>query len=80
MVNYMLDFVEMPTPAARASSTISPLTPADIPAVLALGAGVLRLNNPADLEAELFRNPYYPRARCSPCGAGPMARRWRLGC
>jgi len=23
--------------------------------------------------------PITPRARCSPCGAGPMARRWRLG-
>src|SRR5262245_26812885 len=33
VVNYVLDLVEMPTPASRASSQISPLTPADLPAV-----------------------------------------------
>jgi hypothetical protein len=60
VVNFVLDLVDMPTPAARSGSTISPLTPADLPAVLRLGAGVLRLHTAAALEAELFRNPYYP--------------------
>lgn len=60
MVNFVLDLAEMPTPAARSGSTISPLTPADLPTLLQLGAGVLRLNSVAALEAELFRNPYYP--------------------
>ncbi|MFO0846565.1 MAG: GNAT family N-acetyltransferase [Gemmataceae bacterium] len=34
MVNYVLDLVEMPTPAARPSSNIGPLRPADLPALL----------------------------------------------
>jgi hypothetical protein len=60
VVNFVLDLVEMPTPAARSGSTVSPLTPADLPEVLRLGAGVLRLHTAAALETELFRNPYYP--------------------
>jgi hypothetical protein len=59
MVNYVLDLVEMPTPAARTGPGMSPLTPADLPAVLELGAGVLRVNDLARLEAVLFRNPYF---------------------
>jgi hypothetical protein len=59
MVNFVLDLVDMPTPSARASSSISPLTPADVPAVLALGAGVLRSRTAAELEAHLFGNPYF---------------------
>jgi hypothetical protein len=60
MVNFVLDLVEMPTPSARPGSGIGPLTPADVPAVLALGAGVPRSSDPAALEAYLFRNPYFP--------------------
>jgi hypothetical protein len=59
MVNFVLDLVEMPTPSARPACGIGPLSPADLPAVLALGAGVLRLSETA-LEAYLFRNPYFP--------------------
>ncbi len=60
MVNYIMDLVEMPTPAARASATISPLVPADVPAVMRLGAGVLRARDESALHDHLFRNPYFP--------------------
>lgn len=60
MVNYIMDLVEMPTPAARASSMITPLHPADVPAVLRLGAGVLQTKDEAALHDQLFRNPYFP--------------------
>jgi hypothetical protein len=60
MINYVMDLNEMPTPAARAGGGISPLTPDDIPAVIKMGAGVLRTTDPQQLEALLFRNPYYP--------------------
>ncbi len=59
MVNFVLDLADMPTPAARPASGITPLTPEDVPAVLALGTGVLRCRTAAELEAHLFRNPYF---------------------
>ena len=58
MLNYLLDLVEMPTPAARVSTIIAPLTPGELDSLAAMGAGVLRLPRP-DLEREFFRNPYY---------------------
>lgn len=60
MINYFMDLVDMPTPAARASSVITPLRPADVPAVLELGRGLLRSADAASLETQLFRNPYFP--------------------
>jgi hypothetical protein len=60
MINYVLDLAEMPTPSARPSSGISPATPADLPAIVKLGAGVLRIEEPAALEQYLFHNPYFP--------------------
>jgi hypothetical protein len=60
MVNFVMDIVEMPTPSARYSSAITPLTPADLPAVARLGAGVLRTTDPAALEEHLFRNNHFP--------------------
>jgi hypothetical protein len=59
MVNYVMDFAEMPTPSGRPSNQITPLAIEDVPAVLALGAGVLRTKTVADLEAHLFRNPWF---------------------
>jgi hypothetical protein len=59
MINYVLDIVEMPTPMARPSSSVSPATPADVPAILDLGANVLRLRDAAALEQYLFHNPYF---------------------
>ena len=59
MVNYVMDLNEMPTPAARVSSPITALTPADLPVVAELGAGILRTKDIPQLEALLFRNPYF---------------------
>src|SRR5262249_39558766 len=36
-----------------------PLQPADIPAILALYPGVLRVEQAAELEKHLFKNPYF---------------------
>src|SRR5439155_2495590 len=60
VVNFVIDFAEMPTPAARTSSAVGPLTPADLPAVLKLGRGVLQVEDTAGLEQSLLRNPYFP--------------------
>ena len=60
MVNYALDLAEMPTPSARPSNAVSPLTPADVPAVLALGQGVVRARDEAELRRHLFENPFFP--------------------
>jgi hypothetical protein len=60
VVNYALDLAEMPTPSARPSNAVTPLTPADLPAVLALGAGVVRARDAAELGRHLFENPYFP--------------------
>jgi hypothetical protein len=60
MLNYVMDLVEMPTPAARVNATISPLTPTDVPAVMQLGRGVLHVKDEAALTEHLFRNPYFP--------------------
>ena len=59
MVNFALNLVEMPTPSARPSSAVGPATPKDIPAILAMGTNVLRVNEPAALETALFHNPYF---------------------
>jgi hypothetical protein len=60
MINYVMDFAEMPTPSARVSNQITRLTPADVPAVLAMAPNVLRVRTAAQLEEYLFRNPYFP--------------------
>jgi hypothetical protein len=60
MVNFLLDFHDLPTATSRPANPISALTPQDVPAVLALGGGVLRLTDPAALHAWLFENPYFP--------------------
>jgi hypothetical protein len=60
MINYLMDLNQMPTPAARAGTAITSLTPDDVPVVAEMGAGVLRTTDPRQLEPLLFRNPYYP--------------------
>src|SRR4029077_15996040 len=56
MVNYIVHFVDMPTPAARTANTISPLRPDDVPALLALAPEVLRIKEPNALRDYLFKN------------------------
>jgi hypothetical protein len=77
MLNYVMDLVEMPTPAARSSSPITPLTEDDLPAVAEMGQGVLRVHNTEALRLHLFENPYFPPSslvalRASPDGP-PLA-------
>jgi hypothetical protein len=59
MLNYVLDLVELPTPSGRGGLPTSELTPADLPALLTMVPGLLRVGTPAELEAQLFRNPYF---------------------
>jgi hypothetical protein len=60
MVNYIMDLAEMPTPAARAGSAVTPLTAADVPAVFALRPSAFRARDAAELERCLLHNPYFP--------------------
>jgi hypothetical protein len=60
MVNFVLGAMEMPTVPHRPSTPIVPLEAGDVPALLQLGRGVLRVTESAQLEEYLFRNPYFP--------------------
>ena len=59
MVNFVIDIVEMPTPAARPSLPFSPLRREDIPAIRDLSPEALRVGTAAELEKHLFENPYF---------------------
>jgi hypothetical protein len=59
MVSFVLDLVDMPTPGARAGTGVVPMRPDDVPAVLALGEGVIRCRTPQELTDHLFHNPYF---------------------
>jgi hypothetical protein len=59
MVNYVLDLVEMPTPMARPSSSVSPATADDVPALLEMGGNVLQIRERSALEQYLFHNAYF---------------------
>jgi hypothetical protein len=60
MINYVLDLADMPTPAARPGVPITPVTPEDLPALLALSPGVLHVSDATGLEQYLLHNPYFP--------------------
>jgi len=59
MVNFVVDIVEMPTPAARPSLPFAPLRREDIPAIYGLVPEALRVRSAAELEKHLFENPYF---------------------
>lgn len=59
MVNYLLDFADMPTPSVRAGGATTAVTPQDIPALLALAPEALRVHTPEALQRHLFANPYF---------------------
>jgi len=59
IVNWMLNLAEMPTPAARPQLSIGPVTRADLPALLALAPGILRVKTVAELEEYLLANKYF---------------------
>ena len=59
VVNYWADPVDLPTLVNRSKLPIDRLRKADLPAVAAMGQGLVRL--PADkLESYFFANPYFP--------------------
>ncbi len=60
MVNFVMELVDMPTPSARPTVVIEPMTAADVPAVLALGPKEFRVRAAAELEHHLLHNPYFP--------------------
>jgi hypothetical protein len=63
-VNFVVDLIDLPTPAARPSTSITTLTLEDLPAILALGKGILLTETVADLEKYLFHNPYFKPESC----------------
>jgi hypothetical protein len=60
MTNYVLDLADMPTPSAKPRNLIAPLQGEDLPFIMRLGAGVLRVSTEAELEKHLFHNPCFP--------------------
>jgi hypothetical protein len=60
MVGFALELAQMPTPMARPNITVCPLRSADLPAVLELGRGVLRVESAEELGRHLLDNPYFP--------------------
>jgi hypothetical protein len=59
MVNFIVELVDMPTPAASAPSSFSPVTPADIPAVFGICPPAFRVQTTEELEKHLLHNPYF---------------------
>jgi hypothetical protein len=60
VVNFSVDLVDLPTPSARPSSSVSPVRPADMAALLELAPRALRVGTAAELERCLLHNPYFP--------------------
>lgn len=59
MVNFVLDIVDMPTPAARPLHPFTPLTREDLPGLLRLGAGIVRCHTEAEAEQAWLANPWF---------------------
>lgn len=59
MVNFVVDIVEMPTPAARPSLPFSPLRKEDVPGMLALCPEAFQVKTPAALEKHFFENQHF---------------------
>jgi hypothetical protein len=62
MVSFVIDFFNMPTPSARPNNAVSPLTPADVPALLTLYPEVLRVKTVEALTDHLFNNRLFAPA------------------
>jgi hypothetical protein len=59
MVGFVVDIRDLPPVPARPSSVITPLQKEDVPALLEMAPGALRMRTASELERELFRNPYF---------------------
>ncbi|MBY0525048.1 MAG: hypothetical protein K2R98_16705 [Gemmataceae bacterium] len=64
IVNFVVDIVEMPTPAARPSLPFAPLRREDVQAIFELAPEALRSANAQELEKHLFENPYFGPDSC----------------
>ena len=60
MVNFAINLVDMPTPAAMPSTSFTHLEPQDVPALLNLAPEVLHTEKIEVLTKYLFKNPYFP--------------------
>jgi hypothetical protein len=60
IINYVMDMVEMPTPAAKVGIAISPLTLDDLPTLLSMTPNVLRAHTEVELREHLLHNPWFP--------------------
>lgn len=59
MVNFFQDIIDMPTIPARPSTSVTPLSKDDIPAVYDLCPEALNIANVEELEKHLLHNPYF---------------------
>jgi hypothetical protein len=59
MVNFVMDLAEMPTPAARKMSSVTPLQSSDVPEILALAPEALRIQSVEAMERHLLHNDYF---------------------
>jgi hypothetical protein len=59
MVGFIVNLAELPTPMARPNITVGRLRSSDLPAVLELGRGVLRVASADELDQHLFHHPYF---------------------
>jgi hypothetical protein len=58
MVNFVIDLVDLPTPAMRSSSSITPLEKRDIPSMLRIAPQVLRVHSQDELQRHCFDHAY----------------------
>lgn len=76
VVNYAADPVDLPTIANRGGNPVRRLTRADVPALAAMGRGLIRVPH-QKLEAHVFSSPYFPAEAFwvvdGPNAAGPVA-------
>src|SRR5207244_3038221 len=88
MVNFILDLAEMPTPAPRPTSQVTPLRREDVPAILLLAPEALRVTSAAELEQHLLHNRYFgpeavyvlrSRADSTPIGVGILVQNASYG-
>jgi hypothetical protein len=59
MVNFVVDVADLPTPAASATQSVTPLRTEDVGGLFALAPQALRVRSAAELDRHLLHNPYF---------------------